>query len=68
MLKQNRNDLKNSLAEALNNDIQTLSTEMKDILLDDLVTAYENRLKVLERAQSNLQPLINVEVNVEVAQ
>ncbi len=62
MMKQNRKQLKNSLAEALNTDIQTLSTEMKDILLDDLVTAFENRLKILEKEQSNMQRLINIEV------
>ena len=29
-----------------------LSAEMQGILLDDLVTAFENRLNVLDRAQS----------------
>ena len=36
----NRKALKNKMAEALNDDIKTLSDGMKDILLDDLVTAY----------------------------
>ncbi len=30
-----------------------LSTELREILLDDMVTAFENRLNVLKKACSN---------------
>ncbi len=50
------------MAEALDNDTQMLSTELKDILLDDLITAFESRLKILEKAQSNPQYLVDIEV------
>lgn len=36
-------------------EIEMLSAELQQILLDDLVTAFENRLNVLNRAQSTLE-------------
>jgi hypothetical protein len=56
--------MKNSLAEALNGSFGPLSMEMRSILLDDLVTAFENRLKVLKQVQLDLCCLSNIEVNV----
>jgi hypothetical protein len=35
-------------------EIDMLSAELQQILLDDLVTAFENRLNVLNRAQSTV--------------
>ena len=43
------------MATVLSEKLQTLSTELQEILLDDLVTALENRLKVLNRAQLNVK-------------
>ena len=43
------------MATIFGEKLQTLSTELQEILLDDLVTALENRLKVLNRAQSNVK-------------
>ncbi len=67
-MKQNRNrkELKTKMAQALNDNLQNLTIEMKNILIDDLVTAFENRLQILSHAQSSLQCL--VEVGVEVPQ
>jgi hypothetical protein len=59
-----RKALKNKMAEALNDDIKMLSAGMKDILLDDLITAFENRVKVINQAQSNLQCLVDFGVKV----
>ena len=42
------------MASALNNDMNALPSEMKSILIDDLVTAFENRKKALAAAQSNI--------------
>ena len=60
----NRKALKNKMAEALNDDIKALSAGMKDILLDDLITAFESRVKVLSQAQSNLECLVDLGVKV----
>jgi hypothetical protein len=49
-----RKDLKNKMASVLNDKIQGLSADMKEILLDDLVTAFESRLDVLSQAQENV--------------
>ena len=50
-----RNELKLKMAAVFSEKLQTLSTELQEILLDDLVTAFENRLKVLNRSQSNVK-------------
>ena len=36
-------------------DTAMLSTELQEILFDDIITAFENRLKVLNRARSTLE-------------
>jgi hypothetical protein len=61
---KNRKQLKNKMAKVFNNKIQTLTVEMQSILLDDLVTAFENRLDVLNRAQSNVQCVTDIEMKV----
>ena len=50
----NRRILKTKMASALNSDMSALPSEMKSILIDDLVTAFENRRKALAAAQSNI--------------
>jgi hypothetical protein len=62
---KNRKQLKNNLDEALDCSLGMLSTEMRDILLDDLVTAFENRLKVLRQIQLDLRCLPSVEVSID---
>ena len=49
---QRRKHLQNELKQTLKTEIQTLSTEMQQILCDDLVTALQNRLSVLTKAES----------------
>jgi len=48
---QKRKQLQNKLKQALKTEIQTLSTEMQQILCDDLVTALQNRLNVLTKTK-----------------
>jgi transcriptional regulator with AAA-type ATPase domain len=43
------------MATVFSENIHTLSTELQEILFDDLVTALENRLKVLNKVQSNVK-------------
>ncbi len=60
----NRKALKCKMAEALNADIKTLPAEMQEILLDDLVTAFQNRVKVVKESQLNLQYYVDAGVLV----
>jgi hypothetical protein len=48
---QKRKQLQGKLMEALKMEIQSLSTEMQQILCDDLVTALQNRLIVLAKVK-----------------
>ena len=48
------------MAQVFSEEIEMLSKEMRNILLDDLVTAFDNRLKVLQkrRIDTEMQLLI----------
>ena len=48
--EKDRKELEAKLANAFQENISELPTELREILLDDMVTAFENRLKVLNRA------------------
>ena len=61
---KNRKELKIKMTEALNGNIKTLSAEMQEILVDDLITAFENRFEVLSGAQLNLNCCANIGVKV----
>ncbi len=50
-LKQRRN-LHAKMANVFSENVSELSTELQKILIDDLVTAFQNRLNVLMRAQT----------------
>jgi len=47
-----RKELQSKMAKVFNGNIKVLSTELQKILLDDLVTAFQNRINVLIRAQT----------------
>ncbi len=44
---KDRKELEAKLANVFDEKINGLSTELREILLDDMVTAFENRLNVL---------------------
>jgi len=46
-----RKELEAKLAGVFKENIRGLSTELQKILLDDLVTAFQNRINVLMRVQ-----------------
>ena len=48
---QNRKKLQKMMLEAFTNEIRTLSPELQNILADDMVTAFHNRLVVFQRIQ-----------------
>ncbi len=56
-----RKVLRNKMAEVFSDEIKALPVEMRYILLDDLVTAFENRLSVFSQAKSSL-PSIEFEL------
>jgi hypothetical protein len=67
--KISRKPLKNKMAQALSEDIKNLPSGMQAILLDDLATAFEERLSVLNRIQAKAKPEFQSFVNygVEIA-
>ncbi len=60
----NRKELKSKMAEALNDEIKTLPAGMQEILVDDLVTAFQNRVKVVKQATSNFEYYVELGVAV----
>ena len=46
-----RKELETKMTKVFKENIKGLSTELQKILLDDLVTAFQNRINVLIRAQ-----------------
>jgi hypothetical protein len=46
---KDRKELEVKLANVFDEEINGLSTELREILLDDMVTAFENRLNVLNK-------------------
>ena len=61
----NRKALKSKMTQALNDEIKTLPVGMQEILLDDLVTAFQNRVKIIKEAVVN-EATSNVQCYVEV--
>ena len=55
MNAKSRKELKNKMATVFSENIKTLSTDLQGVLLDDLITALENRLNVLNRINQNAQ-------------
>lgn len=51
---KNRKALRLKMATVFGEKIKMLPTDLQEILLDDLITAFENRLAVLNRAQSTV--------------
>ena len=49
---QNRKKLQKMMFEAFNTEIGVLAPELQDILTDDMVTAFQNRLAVFQRIQA----------------
>jgi hypothetical protein len=49
---ESRKELEAKMATVFGVKVKGLSTELQRILLDDMVTAFENRLNVLNRANA----------------
>ena len=48
-----KNELIIKFSKVFNDKIKGFSTELQGILIDDMITAFENRLNVLKKAQLN---------------
>ena len=48
---KHRKELEGKMAKVFKENINDLSTELQKILVDDMVTAFQNRINVLIRAQ-----------------
>ena len=51
MTPKQRKELETKMTKVFKENIKELSAELQKILLDDLVTAFQNRINVLIRAQ-----------------
>ena len=58
-----KKELTQKLAVAFQKEMMNLSKENQEILLDDIVTAFQNRLEVFNRA--NLDHYFNAKDNIE---
>jgi hypothetical protein len=63
---KSRKELQTKLAAVFNNKLQWLSVEYRGILLDDLISAFENRVDVLSRVQMGSQPRFEVINSIEL--
>ena len=63
---KNRKELENKMAKVFEKDMKLLPSALRKIMVDDLVTAFESRLCVLNRAQSNLKFIMLTEGEVKV--
>jgi tRNA C32,U32 (ribose-2'-O)-methylase TrmJ len=52
IINKDRKELEAKMATLFGENIKGLSTELQEILLDDMVTAFENRLNVLNIAHA----------------
>jgi hypothetical protein len=57
---KNRKALQAKLAAVFNDELQSLSGEYREILLDDLISAFQNRFEVLSRVQSGSQLCLGI--------
>ncbi len=61
-----RKELTNRMMKVFAQEAKALSAEYKKVIFDDLVSAFESRLKALSRAQSHLEFAVAVAREVAV--
>jgi hypothetical protein len=49
------------MEKALNADVEFLSSDFKRMIVDDMVTAFENRLSVLRNIQTGVHLVVRLE-------
>jgi hypothetical protein len=63
--KKTRKEIEAKMAQVFGEKISSLPSEYQEILLEDMVTAFENRYTVLNRAQENTEFIVDVQRAVE---
>ena len=49
----NRKKLKKMMSEVFNEQLHTLQPELQNLLIDDMITAFHNRLSVFQKIESS---------------
>ncbi|MEJ2240810.1 MAG: hypothetical protein P8Y18_01520 [Candidatus Bathyarchaeota archaeon] len=52
-LMEKRNQLKKVMTETFQREVQSLNSQLQSILIDDMTTAFLNRLNVMKKIQAN---------------
>ncbi|MEJ2272355.1 MAG: hypothetical protein P8X91_07730 [Candidatus Bathyarchaeota archaeon] len=52
-LMEKRNQLKKVMTDTFQKEIQTLNSQLQSILIDDMTTAFLNRLDIMRKIQAN---------------
>jgi hypothetical protein len=61
LLKKSKNSskaLQKKMASALSDEMSSLSADMRKILMEDMACAFENRLKILSKAEDGINFLV----------
>jgi hypothetical protein len=61
-----RKRMKDKLSVVFNDELQTLSGDYREIILDDLVSAFENRFEVLMRVQQSSKPCFEMTSSIAI--
>ena len=62
---KSRKELENKILALLGETMKPLSKEFQTLLADDLVTAFESRFKVLNRAQTSMDFYVETASEIE---
>jgi len=62
---KSRKELKNKMVVVFGEDVKRLSTDLQDVFLDDLVTALESRLKILDKTHNDTQFITSITERAE---
>ncbi len=60
--RKKRTQLQSKLMAALEEEVGILSPDLQKILIDDLVTAFENRIKVFKKFQQKPKETENLQI------
>lgn len=52
-LMEKRNQLKKVMTDTFQKEVQSLNSQLQSILIDDMTTAFLNRLSVMKKIQAN---------------
>jgi len=52
LMMEEREKIQKVMAKTFQNELQILNYDMQSILIDDMITAFFNRLSVLKKAQA----------------